>query len=193
MKTRTDEQYKLATRIRSLRLRQKRTLKEVAVNCGFTESLLSKIESGKTVPPLATLSRIAAALGVGLTDLLVESAQNSTVMTAAETLSGRPLTHTAKGYGFHVLASERAGKVMQPFLFVARRGDVLPGVLSHCGEELVYILEGELRYRVGAVMYHLGPGDSLYFNAEDEHDFEPLTTEVRFLGIFTDRPTAAGN
>jgi uncharacterized cupin superfamily protein len=73
-------------------------------------------------------------------------------------------------------------------LFVARRGEVQPGALQHSGEEFVYVLEGEMNYRVGSVTHKLGPGDSLYFDAEDEHDFEPLTPEVRFLGIFTDRP-----
>ncbi len=176
-------------RIRSLRRRQKRTLKEIAEQCGFTESLLSKIESGKTTPPLATLSRIAAALGVSLTDLLDDSTKRSVVATTADTLSSRTLTPTAKGYGFHVLAPERAGKLLQPFLFVARRGEVQTGGLQHGGEEFVYVLEGEMNYRVGNVTHKLTPGDSLYFDAEDEHDFEPLSPEVRFLGIFTDRPT----
>lgn len=175
-------------RIRSLRRRQKRTLREVAEQCGFTESLLSKIESGKTTPPLATLSRIAAALGVGLSDLLDDDATAGTVHTAAARLAAGPQPRTAKGYGFHVLAAERHGKVMQPFLFVARRGEVLPGALTHAGEEFIYVLEGELRYRVGAVTYTLGPGDSLYFDSEDEHDFEPVTPEARFLGIFAERP-----
>jgi transcriptional regulator with XRE-family HTH domain len=179
----------LHARIRSLRRRQKRTLKEVAAQCGFTESLLSKIEAGKTTPPLATLSRIATALGVGLTDLLDGSTRSTIAMTSAAALGDRPLTPTAKGYGFHVLAPDRAGKLMQPFLFVARRGEVMPGALSHAGEEFVYILEGRLRYRVAGVTHELGPGDSLYFDAEDEHDFEPLTPEVRYIGIFTERRT----
>lgn len=176
-------------RIRTLRRVQKRTLKEVAAQCGFTESLLSKIESGKTTPPLATLARIAAALGVGLSDLLDGERTVSTVSTPAADLEKRAPTRTGKGYGFHVLAAERAGKIMQPFLFVAAKDGVQPGTLSHSGEEFIYVLEGRMRYRVGATTYTLGPGDSLYFDAEEEHDLEPITEQVRFLGIFTERPT----
>lgn len=175
------------SRIRTLRRQQKRTLKEVALACGFTESLLSKIESGKTSPPLATLARIASALGVGLSDLLDDSRAASTVSIPAAVLEGRALTRTAKGYGFHVLGAERTGKIMQPFLFVAEKGGVKPGLLSHSGEEFVYVLEGQMSYRVGTTTYTLGPGDSLYFDAEEEHDLEPITDSVRFLGVFTER------
>lgn len=178
----------IPVRIRALRRRQQRTLKEVAVQCGFTESLLSKIESGKTNPPLATLTRIAVALGVSLGDLLDETRPVATVATSAAALKARAETRTAKGYGFHVLAAERAGKIMQPFLFVAERGGVKPGVLSHSGEEFIHVLEGSMRYRVGATTYTLEPGDSLYFDAEEEHDLEPISDVVRFLGIFTERP-----
>jgi len=178
----------IPTRLRALRRQQKRTLKDVAERSGFTESLLSKIESGKTTPPLATLARIAAALGVGLGDLLDDERRTATTVTAASEVAARPATRTGKGYGFHVLAANRAEKIMQPFLFVAERGEVRPGALSHSGEEFIYVLEGEMRYRVGVVTYTLGPGDSLYFDAEEEHDLEPLTPEVRYLGVFTERP-----
>lgn len=174
-------------RIRTLRRQQKRTLREVAGQCGFTESLLSKIESGKTSPPLATLTRIALALGVSLSDLLDEGHAAQAQMTPASDLVKRELTPTAKGYGFQVLAPGRGGKLMQPFLFVAEKDGVKAGPLSHIGEEWVYVLEGRMKYRVGATTYSLGPGDSLYFDAEEEHDFEPVSDVVRFLGVFSER------
>ena len=48
-----------------------------------------------------------------------------------------------------------------------------------------------MRYRVGAVEYLLGPGDALYFDGEAEHALEPLTDEVRYLGVFVE-PEPAG-
>ncbi len=72
-------------------------------------------------------------------------------------------------------------------LFTARKRDVKHGPLSHSGEEYVYVLEGEMKYRVGAAEYRLRPGDSLYFDAEDEHDFLPITNHVKYLGLFVER------
>ena len=181
----------LASRIRRLRLRQQRTLLDVAKRCGFTVSLLSKIESGKTTPPLSTLAKIAAALGVGLGHLIEGGQEDSTVVTQARQRAGRSVTLTDKGYGFHLLAAERANKIMQPFIFVAERGKIKQGALAHCGEEFIYVLDGRMRYFVGGTAHILGAGDSLYFSSEEEHDLEPLTAKVTYLAVFVERGPAA--
>lgn len=175
----------IPTRIRSLRRIQKRTLKDVASRCGFTVSLLSKIESGKTNPPVATLSKIANALGVSLAELVDPGQPRQTIHIKAQ--SSQNLSPTDKGYAFSLLAGERSDKLMQPFLFEAERGKVNTTPMTHSGEEFVYVLEGRMRYRVGDATYLLGPQDGLYFNAEEEHDLEPLTAKVRYLAVFTER------
>ena len=180
----------LPSRIRALRLRQQRTLSDIAKRCGFTVSLLSKIESGKTTPPVATLARIATALGVNLGSLIADSRNTSTVFNPAAQRAAGAATRTDKGYGFHLLAADRADKIMQPFVFVAERGKIKPGAMAHRGEEFVYVLEGRMRYAVGGTAHTMGPGDSLYFNSEEEHDLEPLTAKVRYLAVFADRTGA---
>ena len=77
---------------------------------------------------------------------------------------------------------------MQPYLFVAEKGKVVEKSLSHGGEEFVYMLEGEMKYRVGDVEYRMGPGDSVYFDAEEEHDLQPVSDQVKYLAMFADRP-----
>ena len=177
---------KLPARIRALRRRQQRTLSEIAERCGFTVSLLSMIESGKSSPPIATLSKIAKALGVSLGDLIEERKEKSTVLTQARTLGSGAPTRTDKGYGFFHLSGARTNKAMEPFLFIAEKGKVKPSLMSHYGEEFVYVLSGRMRYQVGGTSYTLGPGDSLYFDSEEEHDLQPLTDKVRYLAVFAD-------
>jgi len=128
--------------------------------------------------------KIADALGTNLPALLDGAGLRATAFTPAPDLEATTLTRTDKGYAFFAFAAERGDKGMQPVLFVAEKGKVKPKALSHNGEEFVYVLEGRMKYRVGAVEYQLGPGDSLYFNAVDEHDLEPLSGRVVFLGIF---------
>jgi len=60
-------------------------------------------------------------------------------------------------------------------------------------DEWVYLLEGELLYSVGAVQYRLRPGDSLYFDAEEDHDMEPVSERVRYLAVFVERVTSGRN
>lgn len=179
-------------RIRTLRRCQNRTLRDIAGQCGFTVSFLSKIESGKTNPPLATIAKIATALGISLADLIDGNGTGGTVHTTRAKLGARQASRTEKGYTFHMLASERGGKLIQPFLMTAEKGKVKPSILSHRGEEFIYVLAGRMRYSVGSTTYTLGPGDSLYFNSEESHDFSPISKSVRYLAVFAERELPKG-
>ena len=175
----------MGMRIRRLRLQQGRTLADVAAACDVTRSMLCKIETGAATPAVATLLLIAKALGVNVSVLLNENDGATTVYTPAAQLAEPLLGMTDKGYAFHAFASARGDKHMQPLLFVAHRGQIRKrSPLRHPGEEFVYVLQGRMRYRVGATEYTMKAGDSLYFDALEEHDFEPLSETVVFLGVF---------
>ncbi|WP_028612395.1 helix-turn-helix domain-containing protein [Paenibacillus harenae] len=175
----------LGNKIKKMRLEQNRNLTEIADICGFSKSLLSKIENGKTIPPIATLMKIADALGTKVSILLDDQQVSGTVYTPKEITQSR-LVKTDKGYSFHAFAVERGDKWMQPFLFVCRKGeDDKRKVFSHKGEEFIFILEGEMRYKVGNVEYTLRPGDSLYFDSLDKHTIFPVSEEVKYLAVFT--------
>jgi uncharacterized cupin superfamily protein len=74
---------------------------------------------------------------------------------------------------------------MQPYISPPS-GRVKPHA-SRAGEEFVYVLAGTMRYRVGAAEYTLAPGDSLYFDAEEDHEMKPISKTVSYLGIFAER------
>ena len=171
----------IGRQMRRVRLGQGRTLAEVGAAAGVTRSLISKIETGKTNPPVATLTRIAAALGMTVASLIDEGQGRGTIYRPA---AKARRTATEKGYDFEALAAGRADNRMEPYFFEARRGEVRASPMQHRGDQWVYVLQGRMRYRVGEVTYRLGPGDSLYFDAMEEHDFEPTTAVVRFLGVF---------
>jgi quercetin dioxygenase-like cupin family protein len=158
----------------------------VADRCGFTKSLLSKIENGRTVPPVATLTKIASALGSSISALLDGAGVVGTVHTSAAELERGPLVKTDKGYSFFTFAARRTDKLMQPFLFEVRKGQVKRHKLSHTGEEFLYVLEGQIKYRVGATEYRLSAGDSLYFDAESEHEVTPVSGRARYLAVFVE-------
>ena len=176
----------IGRRIRSLRISQKRTLQEIADLCGFTRGLLSKIETGKTAPPIATLAKIASALGVKVAALLEENTRsNRTVFVPAALAHPGQAIATSKGYSFVPLASSRIDKTMQPYLFRAHKEALDTQPMTHLGEEFIYILDGQMSYRVGSVEYTMGPGDSLYFDSTEEHLMKPITETVTYLAVFT--------
>jgi transcriptional regulator with XRE-family HTH domain len=170
-------------RIRRLRLQQGQTQEDVAKACGFTKSLLSKIETCDTQPPVATLVKIAGALGTSLSALLEHDTAAGPVFTAINE-AVQSLARTEKGYSASPFAASLGTKKMQPFLFEVRKGKVKQHTLSHAGEEFRFVIEGEILFRVGHVEYRMRAGDSLYFDATHEHGVMAVSEVARYLDIF---------
>ncbi|MFC5648057.1 helix-turn-helix domain-containing protein [Paenibacillus solisilvae] len=180
-------EMELGKRIRFIRKEQKRTQHEIAEACGFTKSMLSKIESGSTMPAVATLMKIAGALGVKVSDLLEPDISNGTVFTSATEYNDvNKWIKTNKGYSFFAFAPGRRDKIMQPYLFVAEKGQVKSHVFSHEGQEFIYVLSGRMKYKVGNLEYEMNAGDGVYFNSLEEHLVIPLSSQVKYLAVFTE-------
>ena len=174
----------IGSHIRKLRKLQQRTLQDVADNCGFTKSLLSKIERGRFVPPVATLVKIASALNTNVSALVAEGDKIDCVFIPAGRDGAEPVP-TVSGYSILPLAVELKQKKMQPFLFTARPEDLNDKIHSHLGEEFIFVLEGVLEFQVGPDTYTLNPGDSIFFNSVAEHRIIGVhSPHVKYLDIF---------
>ena len=61
------------------------------------------------------------------------------------------------------------------FFLAGAKATVVPAASSgakpmeHPGEELVYVVEGELEFRVNDHTYVIGPGDALHFRTDQKH------------------------
>jgi transcriptional regulator with XRE-family HTH domain len=161
----------IGERIRKIRMQQGRTIQEIADVCQCSKALLSKIENNKVVPAVATLSKIAKALGVKVSVLLEEGANGEVAFTSNMNFAFAP----------HVI-----NKKMQPMLFRAVKGIVKTHTVHHEGEEFIYVLEGELKVHIGSVEYTLKTGESVYFEALGEHGVMPVTAEALYLDIFVE-------
>ena len=178
-----ENKLNIGDRIKILRISQKRTLQEIADACELSKSMISKIENNKAVPSVAALVKISQTLGTNISSLLEHDGWMNAIVTTRQKAE-ESLTITDKGYSIYPFASAYHEKKMQPFLFIARKGEVKPHQLSHEGEEFIYILSGEMKMQVGEMEYHLKDGDSLYFNTLQKHGIMPVTEEVVYLDIF---------
>lgn len=174
---------KIGDRIRMMRLNQKRTLQEIADSSELSRSMISKIENNRTIPSVAALVKVAKSLGTNISNLLEHDAFLNAIITTKQKAEEN-LTSTDKGYMIYPYGSEYHEKKMQPFLFVARKGEVKQHEVSHEGEEFIYIISGQMKMQVGEVEYLLKSGDSLYFNSVQKHGIMPVSNEVIYLDIF---------
>lgn len=169
--------------IRKIRLGQKRTQQEIADLCGFTKGMLSKIENGKVLPSLATLSKIAKVLGVKVSTLLEKEGNQTAAFLPEVYASGENFTVTDKGYSIFAAAADFTDKKMQPIFVSAREGELKKHLLTHEGEEFIYVIQGEMTFRVANTEYCMRPGDSLYFDALQPHGVQRVKEEAHYLNM----------
>lgn len=173
----------IGDRIRLLRLQQRRTLENLARECGYSKSLLSKIENGRVLPSVGALVRIAGVLATSVS-ALIEKANDSGAVYTPRAKSYERMTETPRGLMIYPFGTAHSNNKMQPVLHVARKGKVVLGVDSHEGQEFIFVLKGVLKFRVGNIDYTLEEGDSIYFDSLEKHHGTPLTEIVEYLDVF---------
>ena len=174
------KKLKLGEKIRDLRLKRRNTLRQVAEMTGLSIPLLSQVENNAVSPPVATLLKIARALGVGISYFFreEESKERAVVVRKHERKKTfRPIhaQHRNSGYTYEALAYTKNSKHMEPFLveFEPKKKDKLT-YLRHRGEEFVFLFRGCLAFHYDQEETILEPGDSLYFESEIPHGFRAL-------------------
>lgn len=176
---------KVGTHLRKIRIRQNRTIQEIADQCDLSKSMVSKIETNNVVPSVSTLVKLAESLGTNVAAFLDEEGEPTAVVTRAGQTQDN-LVQTDRGYHIYAFASNYKSKMMQPFLMVAGKKEVKEHHVSHAGEEFVHVLEGRLKFHVGDIEYLLEKGDSLYFNSLVKHGFVVLSDEAKFINMLVD-------
>jgi transcriptional regulator with XRE-family HTH domain len=166
----------LGKRIRRLRKARERTLDSLAQEVGLTKGYLSKVETGRQMPPLATLSKVARALGTDLSSLLEPGAmsgndESSAGVSLVRADQRRPVIRggSSFGYDYQSLVQNASGRHMSPFLFTFPRQILKEVFFEHAGEELIFVLSGTVEFEVGSERYELKPGDCIYFDARMRH------------------------
>lgn len=173
----------VGSRIRKIRLQQGRTIQEVADASQCSKALLSKIETGKVIPALATLSKISKSLNVKVSALMEDGENEEAALTNSIYDTPEAFVSTNKGYSIFAFAPHFINKKMQPVMVRSKKGEVRAHSFSHDGEEFIFVLKGEVQIHVGNKAYRLKEGESIYFESVNEHGVLPLTDEAYYLDI----------
>ncbi|MBR9844059.1 MAG: helix-turn-helix domain-containing protein [Rhodobacteraceae bacterium] len=180
----------IGRQVRELRKRQRMTGSDLAAQAGLSVGMLSKIENGVISPSLNTLSTLADALKVPLVQLFsgYEEERGCMHVKAGEGVETER-EGTRAGHQYSLLGhigSNNSGVVVEPYLItLTSESDRFP-TFQHEGMEMLYVLEGKVRYRHGDKIFILEPGDTLLFDSDAPHGPEViLELPVRFLSVIS--------
>lgn len=180
----------IGARIRQLRAGRTVTLDQLAAEVGVTKGQLSRIENGKVSVPVSTLTRIAAALGVSPGAFFQSTETKPRAKFVPKKQRRVTVGRGSKlGHFYESLAYDLPfEKAFEPYLMTIGEKNIDPAqnVFQHPGHELLFMLEGKMDYRHAEEIYHLEPGDSLFFDGAIEHGpVQVWGVPVRFLSIIS--------
>jgi len=171
------ERVDVGERLRAIRRLRRATLRTVADRADLSESFLSQVERGRANASVASLKRIAAALGVSVADLFEPNGS-----------TGKP----------RVLRREARpnlafGTLGRKFMLTPRPLEnlqVIVGELDTGGstgeepythgdsEELLVVLEGHVSLQLDTDMFELSTGDSIDYRSSTPHRLVNLGAEL---------------
>lgn len=181
---------KLGAQIRRIRQMKGMRLRDLSEGCGLSESLISRIENDKTTPSLHTLHHLAKSLDLTVAELLSEQPiESNIVMRGGQRRTigkGHYGGNQPEGIEAEVMVPIGQKSSLQGFLVRLRPGASTSGARQHEGEEIGYVVRGELLLTVAGITHHLYSGDSFFFLSRLEHDYSnPGTTVTEVVWINT--------
>ena len=172
----------VGARIRDLRLRHGLSLRSLASLCGISANAISLIERGENSPTVSSLQQLALALDVPITDFF----EDETTRTAVFIKHGEGIRYSNDSVELENLGVGIQNQQLEPFrLTIAPGSESCDEPVNHPGQEFVYCLDGEIEYHVSSQRYLLKAGDSLLFQANQQHcwrnpESEPTTVLLIF-------------
>lgn len=163
---------RIGERIKHLRLKKSMGLVELGRHTGLSASFLSQLETGRVVPTLRNLARIAMVFSKDLNYFFEPEPQTLFRVHRGKDRVRMPQSGVPDpSYFFESLGYLVPDRQLDPYF-----AEFLPGKAprshQHFGSEFLYVLSGKLTIRHGVATHEVTPGDAVYFDASTNHSYE---------------------
>jgi transcriptional regulator with XRE-family HTH domain len=164
----------IGERIKRLRLKKSMGLVELGRHTGLSASFLSQLETGRVVPTLRNLARIAMVFSKDLSYFFETDPQSIFRVHRRKDRVRLPQTGVeSPSYFFESLGYMVPDRHMDPYFaeFVPQSQSQELKAHMHPGFEFLYVLDGELGLQHGEHQTTLEPGDAVYFDSSTAHSY----------------------
>lgn len=174
-----DSRRQLGMKLQLSRRTRNLTLRELAEQSGCSESLLSKIENGKSSPSLPLLHRIVQALDINVAWLFddTEPDQSPIHRRGERPVIKLDRSPSAGGVSFERIIPFKTGHLLQCNIHHIEVGGQSGEAIMHDGEEVGYVLQGQIGLTLDGEHYELDAGDAFSFRSHLPHSYRNLGDE----------------
>ena len=179
---------RVGPQIRRLRQQKGLTIQRLSQQSNVPGSTISKLENGQLRPSFVHAINLAAALQENLAFLTGRYRSQSRKRSVVRAADRETLGYPELGLTLYDISGRFAAGLLE-----GRVGVLAPGAHSgvepmiHAGEEVCYVLEGAIRYRIGAETVVLQAREYLQFKCGIPHAWENAHPgPSRVLWLFSD-------
>lgn len=186
----TDPRNHLGPNLRAIRLARSRTLAQVAGAAGISESWLSQIERGHSVPSVEILYNLASALGLAFHDLF-EGPRDRRLQPLSE--ADRPRISWGDGGAYKTMVTSRTDTAVDVFVGHFPPGASTGGAYAHGdSSEVLLVLSGTVTVTIDRDQFTLSTGQSLEYRTSAAHQAKNNSdTDASMLWVVS--PPTGGN
>ena len=173
----------LGSRIKTRRKQLNLSLRELAEQVDLTASFLSQIERDQSSPSIDSLRKISEALKTPIFYFLSEANGVSPVVRHDQRLK---LQKPNSQLVYELLTPNITGQ-MEAILFEQEPGGGNYAELpTQYTEEFIYVLQGQLEVKLNEEVYHLDPGDTIYFEGPTLRSLAAIGDQtLRVIAVIT--------
>lgn len=186
---------RIGERIRKLRLSRNMGLVELGRHTGLSASFLSQLETGRVVPTIRNLARIAMVFTKDLSFFFDSEPEPLFAVHRKQHRIRLPQQDPEEASStFESLGYQVPDRVMDLYFarFEPLRDEDTPKPHAHAGYEAMYIVSGALEIAHGQRVELLEAGDSVYFDATTPHSYRSVGQQAAEAVVVTSPPLAFG-
>jgi transcriptional regulator with XRE-family HTH domain len=179
---------RIGERIKYLRLKKSMGLVDLGRHTGLSASFLSQLETGRVVPTLRNLARIAMVFSKDLSYFFDPEPETLFRVHRGKQRVRLPQSGVADpSYFFESLGYLVPDRLLDPYFaeFLPNKRDREPRSHQHLGCEFLYVLTGQLDVQHGEITHHIEAGDAVYFDASTVHSYVCIGEEAATALIVT--------
>ncbi len=157
----------IGNRIRELRQARGLTLQSLAEACALSQSMLSLVERGRASPSIGSLIVIANALGVPMSDLIVEQPADDSKFIVRH--SDQRVIRTATNVIRRLMREDRLHGISIAMNEYQPNTGANADPIKHDGYEYGIVLEGTLTVEINGAAHILNEGDLISYSSRRPH------------------------
>ncbi len=173
----------MGARLKHARLLEGILIRELAERVGCAESMISKIENGKVAPSLDMLQRIVTALNRDLASFFGADINSPGLIQrdGERPISATDAIRGGSGVSYERLVPFGGGNLLEGNIHRLEPGAEKVDPITHQGETLGYVIEGEVELTIETTTYRLKSGDSFFFKNHLTNRYRNVGTELTRL------------